>query len=116
MHDYDFYNAEKLVNDFLLNVKKRVGRSGNDFFIKCGFSLENVQPSPFENEQPITNSRYWSTEQQQTKSFNDFVYFTFRESKIKRVINNGVSGSSWHFNRFLYINVKILSLGEQLFW
>ena len=42
-HDYDFYNAEKLVDDFLLNVNNRVGRSGNDFFIKCGFSLENKE-------------------------------------------------------------------------
>ena len=31
-HDYDFYNAEKLFEDFLLNVKNKVGRSDNDFF------------------------------------------------------------------------------------
>ena len=60
--DYDFFNAEKLVDEFLLNVKNRVGRSYSDFFIKCGFSLENIQPSPIENKQPIRNSRYWSTE------------------------------------------------------
>ena len=49
-HDYDFCNAEKLVNDFLLNVKNRIGRSSNDFLVKCGFSLENIQLSPIENE------------------------------------------------------------------
>ena len=38
-HDYDFYDSKKLVDDILLNVKNRVGRSNNDFFIKCGFSL-----------------------------------------------------------------------------
>ena len=75
LHDYDFYNAEKLADNFLLNVKNRVGRSDNDFFIKCGYSLENIQPPPFKNEQPIKNSRYWSTVPHQTKSFNDFVYF-----------------------------------------
>ena len=44
-----FFNAEKLVDKFLLNVKNRVGRSNSDFFIKCGFSLENIQPLPIEN-------------------------------------------------------------------
>ena len=56
--DYDFYNAEKLVEDFLFNVRDKVGRSDNNFFIRCGFSLENIQPSPTENEQPIKNYRY----------------------------------------------------------
>ena len=41
LHDYDFYNAEKLVEYFLLNVKNEVGRSDNNFFIRCSFSLEN---------------------------------------------------------------------------
>ena len=71
--DYDFYNAEKLVDEFLLNVKNRVTRSSVDFFIKCGFCLENIQPSLVENDQPIKNSRYWSTKPYQTKSFNDFI-------------------------------------------
>ena len=30
-HDYDFYDWEKLVDDFLLNVKNSIGRSNNDF-------------------------------------------------------------------------------------
>ena len=42
-HDYDFYNVKKLVDDFLLNVKNRIGRSSSNFYIKCGFSLENIQ-------------------------------------------------------------------------
>ena len=51
--DYDFYNSEKLVDKFLLNVKHRVlvGRSnttGNgNFNIMCGSSIENNQLSPF---------------------------------------------------------------------
>ena len=35
LHDYDFYNPEKLVDDFSINVKNRVGRVddfvSNDF-------------------------------------------------------------------------------------
>ena len=100
LHDYDFYNAEKLVDDFLLNVKNRVGRSGNHFFMKCSFFWKNIQASPFGNKQPIKNSSYWSMELHQTKSFNDFIYFNLREGILKRVRNNGMSGSSWHFNSF----------------
>ena len=55
--DYEFFNAENLVDAFLLNAKNRIDRSRGDFFIKCGFSLENIQPSPIEDEQPIRNSR-----------------------------------------------------------
>ena len=46
----DFFNTEKLADEFLLNVKNRVGRSSSDFFIKCEFSLENIQPSHIEKE------------------------------------------------------------------
>ena len=54
LHDHEFYDSEKLVNDFFLfNVKNRVGRSNTDFLTKCGFSLENIQLSPFESEQLI---------------------------------------------------------------
>ena len=102
--------------NFCLMPKNKVARSNVDFFIKCDFSLDNIQPSLIENKQPIKNSRYWLTELYQTKSFNDFIYLDLRKSILKRVINNGLTGSSWHFNRFLYINVKILNVGDKLFW
>ena len=56
--NYDFLNVEKLVDEFMLNVKNRVGKSNSDLFIKCGFSLKNIQPLPIEKEQPIRNSKY----------------------------------------------------------
>ena len=48
-NDYDFYNSESLVDDFLLNVKNRIKRSDNDFIIRYGFLLENFQTSSFGN-------------------------------------------------------------------
>ena len=85
---YDFYNSESLVDEFLLNVKNRIERSNTDFFIRCVFLLENIQPPPTDDEQPLKNSWYWSTEPIQTKSFTGFVFFSIRESVLKRVINN----------------------------
>ena len=111
---YNFHNSESVVDEFLFNVKNRIQRSNAEFFIRSGFSLENVQSALDEYNEPLKNSRYWTTDPIQTKSFNDFVYFTIRDSILKRVINNGLSGSSWHFNRFLYINVKIIQVNDQL--
>ena len=97
---YNFFNSEKLVDKFLLLVKGKIFRSNTNFYIGCGFSLENMQPPLTDNDVPLTNSGCWSTELIQTKSFNDFVFFSLRESILKRVINNGMTGSSWFFKHF----------------
>ena len=97
---YDLFNSEKLVDEFLLLVKGKISHSNIDFYIRCGFSLENMQAPLTDDDVPLTNSHYWSTEPIQTKSFNDFVFFSLRESILKRVINNRLTGSSWFFKRF----------------
>ena len=40
--DYDSYNSESLVDDFLLNVKIRIKRSDQEFIRRCGFLIENI--------------------------------------------------------------------------
>ena len=56
--------------------------------------LENIQAGETDDNQTLKNSRYWSTEAIQTKSFNDFVFFSIGEQVLKRVINNELTGSS----------------------
>ena len=111
---YDFYNATNLVDEFLSNVKNRIKRRNEYFLIRCGFSLENFQLILDNYNEPLKNTRYWSTDPIETKSINDFVYFNVRESVLKRVINNGLTGSSWRFNRFVYINIKTFSVNENI--
>ena len=111
---YDFYNSSNLVDEFLSNVKRNIKRSNYNFLIRCGYSLENVQPVLDSYSDALKNTRYWSTDPIETKSFNDFVYFNIRESILKRVINNGLTGSSWCFNRFVYINVKTFTVNENM--
>ena len=111
---HDFYNSESVVEEFLFNVKNKIQRSNIEFLIRSGFSLENIQSALDDYNEPLKNSRYWTTDPIQTKSFNDYVYFTIRESILKRVINNGRTGRSWHFNRFLYISIKIIQVNERL--
>ena len=37
---YDFFNSEKVVDDFLSNARRNIKRSNEYFLIRCGFSIE----------------------------------------------------------------------------
>ena len=77
--EYDFYDAESIVTDFLSNVKYKFV-ANNDEIIKVEFTIENIQPSPEEIDAPIINSRYWSTEPYRSRYFNDYVFFSLTEN------------------------------------
>ena len=112
--DYDFFDSVSVVEDILNSVKNKIPRYNADVLIRAGFSIENIQ-QPLDNyTESLKQTRYWSTEPIQTKSFNDFVYFNTRESILKRVINNGLTGSAWNFHKFNYLNVKVLKVADQL--
>ena len=73
--------------------------------MKCGFSLENLQPAPFETSAPIVNFRCWSTDPYQNTFFNDFVFYSLKNDILKRVIANGEGGSSCRFKQLIYLNL-----------
>ena len=107
---YDFFDPSEVVDKFLDRVDKLLPRFNNDVLIRAGFSIENIQ-QPLDNySEPLLQTRYWSTEPLQSKSFNDFVQIKLREGILKRVVNNKLSGSAWGFNKFNYLNVKILNI------
>ena len=111
---YDFFDSVAVVDNFLARVKNVMQRYESDVLLRAGFSIENIQQALDNYSEPLLQTRYWSTEPIQTKSFNDFVLFKTRESILKRVINNRLSGSAWNFNKFNYLNVKILKVSNQL--
>ena len=112
---YDFYDSTALVDSFLAEIKDLIPRYQNNVLIRAGFSIENVQQVLNDNySNPLVQTSYWSTEPYQTKSFNHFVSFKIRESVLKRVISNNLSGSAWHFNRFNYLNIKIVNVPLEL--
>ena len=60
-NDYDFFNSEELVEEFVTVVRERYqDRSiGKREVMKSGFSIENVQH--VEGFSPFSDVRYWST-------------------------------------------------------
>ena len=111
---YDFFDSVALVDGFLAEIKNYVFRYNNDVLIRAGFSIENIQQALSDYSEPLVQTRYWSTEPLLTKSFNDFISFKLRESILKRVVNNRLSGSAWNFNKFNYLNVKIVDASTAL--
>ena len=111
---YDFFDSVALVDGFLAEIKNYVFRYNNDVLIRAGFSIENIQHALSDYSEPLVQTRYWSTEPLLTKSFNDFISFKLRESILKRVVNNRLSGSAWNFNKFNYLNVKIIHAATAL--
>ena len=113
--DYNFYDSAALVDSFLARVKDLLPQYENNVLFKAGFSIENVQ-QVLSNDysDPLVQTRYWTTETFESKSFNDFISFKIRESVLKRVVHNNLSGSAWHFNRFNYMNVKIINTPSEL--
>ena len=55
---------------------------------------------------------HWFTDPISTKSFDDFVLFHIRDTILKRVIITELTGSSWRFNRFNYINIKTTTAAD----
>ena len=110
---YDFGNTQQVVDDFLRKVRSKF-RPGSDILLKCRFLIENVQPSLHENLIPILSTRYWLTEPYQTRYLNGYIFYSLRESILKRVIVYGISGSSWRFRRFVYFNLKTIDLETEI--
>ena len=102
---YDFFNSEKCADDFLRNAKSKF-RVGGKKWIKCSFTIENIQNSPY--LRPIINGRYWATPPYEGVYFNDFIFDGLRQNILGRVIINGTSGSSWHFKQFVLLSLKLL--------
>ena len=102
---YDFTNSEQVINEFLTNVKLHFKAQG-PVQIKASFVVENYQP-PVDEHSPIYNNRYWTTDVYPASYFNSFVYYNLRQDISKRVISNGLSGSSWMFSKFLNLSVSV---------
>ena len=108
-NEYNFYNSQELVDEFLFNFKTRF-KPKNKVFFKGDFSIENIQNAPLisPNIIDIKTTRYWSTDVYKGVYFNDFIISEIRSDILRRVIINNLTGSSWHFNRFKHLSIKVI--------
>ena len=74
------------------------------------FAIENKQNAPEDtfNTAGLKTLRYWSTDVYGGTHFNSFIAAGIGQGILKRVINTGLSGSSWYFNKFSHLNLKVL--------
>lgn len=72
-NDYNFYDSEELIDEFIKNVRGWFHRQPKNVIIKCGFSIQNILPSLSLNLGIISDTRYLLTKPYQSKNFNDFV-------------------------------------------
>lgn len=103
---FNFEDSDKLIDSFHLNVGSKFVPSP-EVSIRCGFSLENIQPTPLKTGVSISNLRYWSTEVYTPKYFNDYLLFSLKKDTKKRILANDQSSNSWRFHRFIYLHLKI---------
>ena len=61
---------------------------------KCSFTILNQQPALRDGFAEITDSRIWQTNVYEGIYFNDFIKSNLANDILKRVIVNGMSGSS----------------------
>ena len=105
--DYNnFSNSEQVINECLTNVKLHFKPDGS-VQIKASFIIENYQPSVSKDHPPLYNTRYWSTDVYPANFLNSFVYYNLRQDISKRVISNGLFGSSWMFSKFSSLSVSV---------
>ena len=106
---YNFYDAEHVVDDLIQQVRYR-HKPTEPYQFKADFAIENKQNAPegAENTAAIKTLRCWSTGLYSGVHFNSFIAAGIRSDILRRVINTGLSGSSWHFNRFSHLNLKAL--------
>ena len=76
---------------------------------KCNFPTVNRLPVPRVGFSGITDSRVWQTNMYGGVYFNDYVNANLERHTLRRVIMNGMTGSSWRFKRFDWLCITVKS-------
>lgn len=104
---YDFYNTQN-VNGFVLSFKTKFS-PGDKVKIQGSMKLINYQPTEIIE---LKSRKVWMTDV--CKFFNEFVKGQIKNDLIKRLMINGMSGSSWRFKRFERITMTEAFNEEEL--
>ena len=99
-----FFDSEKFVDVFLKVVDKNF-EVDDQVEVQCALSLTNFQRPQDEFSAEIIDQRSWLIDVYPCVYFNEFVTYSLKQDILKRVIINGITGSSWRFKRFNKLNI-----------
>ena len=105
---YDFFNAEKIVDNFL-STFKRSFVSNKKVKMQGYIELVNYLPSEIIE---LESKRVWLTDVFTGRYFNQYINGEMKSNFLKRVIVNGATGSSWQFKRFDRILVIVTDIDQ----
>lgn len=105
---YELFSSD-MVFDFLDNVYKAFKLLPNTKYKFHAF-FELVNQQKIDNNQQLFDTRPWFTNVYHFFHFNEFVRQQFNDEILKRIIQNGQTGSSWHFFRFQSLRVIVAPL------
>ena len=106
---YDFFSGD-IAGVFLDAVHRTFTQLTNQTYkFQAYFELANQQRTP-NNDAFLTENRCWLTNVFRFKYFNEFLRGELKNENAKRIINNGLTGSSWFFKRSERINVIVVPL------
>ena len=106
---YNFFDAQKVVSEFLTAFENMFILRPNlrQASFKCTFTIVNRQPASRARFAEITDSRVWQANVYKGMFFN--VKANLEGDILKRVIKNGMIGSSWRCKRFDRLCIAINS-------
>ena len=94
--------------DFLNSVYQTFKRNRNTWYKFQGyFELVNQQKTA-DNQNFITDNQSWLTNVYNFKHVNEFVRGEIFNDITKRIIYNGLTGSSWYFKRFERLSITVV--------
>ena len=102
-----------------LNVLKRgqkliiLSISDNIYKFQAYFEIVTQQRTP-DNDTFLIKNRSWITNVFCFKYFNEFLRGELKDEITKRIIHNGLTGSSWFFKRFERLNIIVVPLVKEV--
>lgn len=110
---YDFYSSDMV--DVSLDAVHRTFTPQRNLIYKfqAYFEIVNQQRTP-DNDNFLTENRSWITNVLRFKYFNESLRGELKDEITKRIINNGLTGSSWFFKRFERLNIIVVPLVKEV--
>ena len=112
---YDLENSREIIEEFMTVFEQNFVQkpNGKKTLFKCSFTIVNFQPSPVQNAAEIPDSRTWTTKVYEGVYFNECLKQRIMTDVGKRIIINGLTGSSWRFKRFDRLSISVNTDDDQ---